>query len=91
MLKWALQKGYCVIPGSGNPEHMASNLGYACMLSPCISLHLPLSDGCMVRYFSIYGAELSEEDMARLDALKDHDGFFYMDMREGKAEVKDEP
>ena len=26
LLKWALQKGYCVIPGSGNPEHQRSNL-----------------------------------------------------------------
>jgi diketogulonate reductase-like aldo/keto reductase len=26
ILKWALQKGFCVIPGTGNPEHMRSNL-----------------------------------------------------------------
>lgn len=71
MLKWAIQKGYCVIPGSGNPEHMVSNL-------------------------EIYGADLSAEDMAKLDGLRDHAGFFYMDMREqGKAmggkDAKDEP
>ena len=70
MLKWAIQKGYCVIPGTGNPAHMVSNL-------------------------EVYGAELSAEDMARLDGLKDHKSFFYMDMREGKksgaARPKDEP
>ena len=26
LLKWAIQKGYGVIPGSGNPEHQRSNL-----------------------------------------------------------------
>ena len=66
MLRWAIQKGFCVIPGSGNPKHQVSNL-------------------------EIYGAELSAEDMAQLDALKDHEGFFYQDMREAKASTnKDE-
>ena len=71
MLKWAIQKGYAVIPGTGNPAHMLSNL-------------------------EVYGAELSAGDMATLDALKDHKSFFYMDMREAKADgaaqrPKDEP
>eukprot|EP00316_Scyphosphaera_apsteinii_P024202 CAMPEP_0119320004 /NCGR_PEP_ID=MMETSP1333-20130426/51134_1 /TAXON_ID=418940 /ORGANISM="Scyphosphaera apsteinii, Strain RCC1455" /LENGTH=321 /DNA_ID=CAMNT_0007326591 /DNA_START=253 /DNA_END=1218 /DNA_ORIENTATION=+ len=26
LLKWAIQKGFCVIPGSGNPKHQLSNL-----------------------------------------------------------------
>jgi len=26
MLKWAIQKGFCVIPGSGNPAHQIANL-----------------------------------------------------------------
>jgi 2,5-diketo-D-gluconate reductase A len=70
MLRWAIQKGYCVIPGTGNPAHMVSNL-------------------------EVYGAELSADDMARLDGLKDHKSFFYMDMREAKrsgaAQPKEEP
>ena len=34
LLKWALQKGYAVIPGSGNPKHQASNLNiYSASLS----------------------------------------------------------
>ena len=67
LLKWALQKGYCVIPGSGNPTHQAANL-------------------------RVYDAELSADEMARLDALRDGP-FFYMDVREVKsaAGVKQEP
>ena len=50
----------------------------------------------MVSNLEIYAADLSAEDMAKLDGLRDHDGFFYMDMREqGKAtggmDAKDEP
>ena len=26
MLKWAIQRGFVVIPGTGKPEHMLSNL-----------------------------------------------------------------
>ena len=34
LLKWALQKGYAIIPGSGNPKHQASNLNiYSASLS----------------------------------------------------------
>ena len=62
LLKWAIQKGFCVIPGSGNPAHQASNL-------------------------RIYDAELSADDMAAIDALKDHGSFFYMDMRETKGPI----
>jgi len=69
LLKWAVQKGFCVIPGSGKPAHQKSNL-------------------------NIYDADLSAEDMARIDGLKGHSGFMYMDMREqkgtGGAPVKDE-
>ena len=67
LLKWALQKGYCVIPGSGNPTHQAANL-------------------------RVYDAELSADEMARLDALRDGP-FFYMDVREVKsaAGLKQEP
>ena len=43
----------------------------------------------------IFDFELSADDMAQLDGLKDHKSFFYMDMREGKesgaARPKDEP
>jgi len=55
LLKWALQKGFCVIPGTGNPEHMRSNLG-------------------------IYDAELSANDVATIDGLRDDSSFFYMQM-----------
>lgn len=44
LLKWALQKGAAIIPGTGNPEHMVENL-------------------------NMYNFELSDEDMAQINAL----------------------
>jgi diketogulonate reductase-like aldo/keto reductase len=45
--RWAVQKGAAVIPGSGNPKHMAENLG-------------------------VHGFELSADEMAKIDRLREH-------------------
>lgn len=52
ILRWALQKGYTIIPGSGNPTHQVENL-------------------------EIYNFELSNDDMKRMESLKDSPGFMY--------------
>ena len=52
ILRWALQKGYNIIPGSGNPKHQEDNL-------------------------AIYSLELSGEEMAQIDSLRDNAAFMY--------------
>jgi diketogulonate reductase-like aldo/keto reductase len=55
LLRWALQKGYNVIPGSGNPEHQKENL-------------------------AIYSVTLTEEEMTKIDMLRDNPGYMIHDM-----------
>jgi len=59
MLRWAMQKGAAVIPGTGNPKHMRQNL-------------------------AIYNFELTDDDMAVLDSLKEEEEakkFMHFDIR----------
>ena len=44
ILRWDLQRGIVVIPGSSNPDHIKENL-------------------------NLFGFELSDEEMARINAL----------------------
>ena len=55
LLRWALQKGYNVIPGTGNPERQKENL-------------------------AIYSVKLTEEEMTKIDMLRDHPGYMIHDM-----------
>ncbi|KAL3795765.1 hypothetical protein HJC23_008252 [Cyclotella cryptica] len=57
MLRWATQRGFAVIPGTGNPDHMRENL-------------------------SIFGFELSDDDMQTINELKYRaKGFVHIDVR----------
>lgn len=54
MLRWALQSGAAIIPGTGNPKYMEENL-------------------------SVYGFELSDADMQRIEGLREElEGEFFV-------------
>ena len=78
MLRWAIQRGCAVIPGTGNPCEYYAHVFITC----CSSLICFSCAAHMKSKLAIYDFELSDEDMSIINNLKNVVKGFSMDVRD---------